>query len=86
LNARTGTTLWTLPQVDVCGLSTTQMLVSVNGQTAVIDLASGQQLSYSAPRTAEDGSTAGQCPQMLSGGIGISDSASRLVITQMLTP
>lgn len=70
----------------MCGLSTTQMLVSVNGQTAVIDMASGQHLSYSAPSTASSGSTAGQCPEMLPGGIGIDTRADRLMVTQTLNP
>ena len=42
LNAHTGATLWSLPLVDVCGLSTTQMIVQVNSQTAVIDLPTRQ--------------------------------------------
>lgn len=84
LNARTGATLWTLPKVDsVCGLSTTQMLVSANGQLAVIDLASGEQLSYTAPSS----SSSTSCPVILRGGIAAgSGTSAGMVVTQVLAP
>jgi len=50
----TGELVWTLPAgVSLCGITQTQMEVNAHSQRAVIDLASGKQLSY----TAESGCT-----------------------------
>jgi hypothetical protein len=56
------------------------MLVRANGQLAVIDLASGKQVSYTASSTAGSGSTS--CPQVLPGGIAVYAGT----VTQVLTP
>ena len=84
LNAHTGATLWSLPLVDVCGLSTTQMIVQVNSQTAVIDLPTGKQLSYSG--AAGNNYGAGSCPALLPGGIAAIDGSAGVAITQVIDP
>jgi hypothetical protein len=84
LNARTGATLWTLPKVEqVCGLSTSQMLVQANDQTAVIDLATGKQLSFTPTSSSSYGSS---CPVVLRGGIAASNANGGYVVTQVLAP
>jgi hypothetical protein len=81
LEAGTGKALWTLPKVDqICGLSTKQMLVQANGQTAVLDLATGKQVSFSGPSAAAGYSSS--CPQVLPGGIAVQNQT----VVQVLEP
>lgn len=77
LDTATGELRWTLPEVEVCGITSTQMLVSANNQLAVIDLDSGEQLSYEAD-------SGGGCPVVLPGGIRVDTSGG--TVTQVLTP
>jgi hypothetical protein len=86
LDARTGQLLWSLPEVDVCGVTSTQMLVNVNDQLATIDLASGEQLSFTG-NGYEDINGAATCPTLLSGGISVVPMTDgSLAISQALAP
>lgn len=82
---KTGRQVWKLPG-SVCGISNTQLMISVNNQTAIIDLKTGKQISFSQ----------GSCPAILPGGISVSGEGSSnegapaeshaLKVTQVLTP
>jgi hypothetical protein len=76
----TGKPLWKLPSSTVCGITAHQMLVEAADQVAVIDVATGKQLSYET----------GQCSRMLPSGIGVgpTDDASSFAqqVTQRLQP
>ena len=84
VNDRTGEQEWTLPAGEVCGITDSQMLMSVNGQLATIDLKTGEQISY------EEGE--GNCPTILPGGIttyvegGEVGEMAGLTVTQALKP
>jgi hypothetical protein len=80
LDVTTGATLWSLPAVSTCGISTSQLMVSANSQVAVIDLATGQQLSYSGP----NGSSS--CPKVLRGGRAVLSTTTGSAVTQVLAP
>jgi len=81
LDAASGKELWTLPELDqICGISTKQMLVQANGQTAVLDLATGKQVSFSGPSAGAGYSSS--CPQVLPGGIAVQNQA----VVQVLEP
>jgi hypothetical protein len=58
----TGEKRWEIPSGEVCGITTTQLLLLVNDQLATIDLSNGQQLSYKdAPRAATASRPARPC-------------------------
>jgi hypothetical protein len=81
----TGRQVWKLPG-SVCGISSTQLMISVNNQTAIIDLKTGKQVSFSQE----------SCPTILPGGISASGEGGSnedgstesnvLKVTQVLTP
>jgi hypothetical protein len=81
----TGSQVWKLPG-SVCGITNTQMMITVNNQTAIIDLKTGKQVSFSQE----------SCPTILPGGISVSGEGSSnegspaeshaLKVTQVLTP
>lgn len=83
VNDATGTQEWTLPAGEICGVTESQLLFSVNGQLATIDLATGEQLSYE---------EVPDCPTVLPGGIGLSTEggeigeATGLTVLQILEP
>lgn len=86
LDDKTGEELWTLPDPeDICGITSSQLLLSINGQLAVIDTRTGKQLSYSEPEDAT-------CPVVLPGGIGVMSGSEDptqehgITITQVLDP
>jgi hypothetical protein len=80
----TGKPRWTLPAGEICGTTESQMLLSVNGQLATIDIATGKQLSY------EEGEA--DCPSVLPGGIGLAIEGGEfgeetgLTVLQILEP
>lgn len=78
LDDRTGEEKWRVPGGEVCGMTGSQFLLGVNGQLAVIDTQTGEQVSYTA-----DGST---CPTLLAGGIGVTRNSSGATVTQALEP
>jgi hypothetical protein len=82
LDTATGAQKWSLPDLTVCGITRTQMQVLANGQLAIIDLATGKQLSYRPdPYQSIDGPS---CPQMLGDGLEVVADAGPIV--QRLTP
>jgi len=84
VNDRTGEQEWTLPAGKVCGVTESQLLMSVNGQLATIDLKTGEQVSYE-----EEGES---CPTILPGGIttytegGEIGESTGLTVSQALEP
>lgn len=91
LDDKTGVQQWTLPRGSVCGITSRQMLLSVNDQLAVIDLASGKQVSHGPIPTAGVQDSVTHCTVMLAGGIGVTtisraDTGVTLTMTQVLTP
>jgi len=84
---RTGRRLWKLPVGGICAVTTSQMLMKINGQYAVIDVKTGQQLSY-ADAHSDD------CPSLLPGGIEMGTDASygepgstqNITVIQVLQP
>ena len=70
----TGHTLWSIPYPNaICAVTSSQMMISINGQLAVIDLANGHQVSYNQDN---------YCPNILPGGI----EDRHGTLTQALTP
>lgn len=83
VNDQTGEREWALPAGEVCGITESQMMMSVNGQLATIDLTTGEQISYEE----QEG-----CPTILPGGIttytkgGEVGEMTGLTVTQALKP
>jgi outer membrane protein assembly factor BamB len=83
LNDQTGEPVWSVPDGEVCGVTESQLLLSVNGQRATIDLATGEQVSYEEEA---------ECPSVLPGGIGLSSEGgeilegTELTVLQLLEP
>lgn len=77
LAEKTGKEAWRLPAGQVCGTTSSQLLISVNQQLATIDLASGQQVSYT---------NESSCPTLLAGGITVSESNNEITVAQTLKP
>jgi hypothetical protein len=77
----TGKERWRSPGGQLCGLTASQLLLAVNDQLAVLDMATGKQLAYSDAKGQGSG-----CPTVLAGGIAVSSSSEGLDVTQMLRP
>jgi hypothetical protein len=83
LNDQTGEREWTLPGGEVCAITESQMVLSVNGQLATIDLKSGEQIFYEEEES---------CPTIRPGGIaayvegGEVGEMTGLTVVQALEP
>jgi hypothetical protein len=83
VNDQTGKQEWSLPAGEICGMTESQMLLSVNGQLSTIDLATGEQVSYEETP---------YCPTILAGGIGTAieggevGEGTGLTVLQILEP
>jgi outer membrane protein assembly factor BamB len=86
LDEHTGKEAWHVPSGQVCGLTAEQLLLSVNDQLAVIDVQTGQQLSYSGGQGDDSAEQGGECPDLRPGGIAVSQDAGGITITQQLEP
>jgi hypothetical protein len=89
LNDKTGHREWSIPIQEEpqrpCAITSSQLLLAVHEQLAVIDLKTGKQVSYSAD-------SEGQCPDVIPGGLEIEPTTEapgegrELVLKQILTP
>jgi hypothetical protein len=83
INEFSGARLWSKPTSDsdlqVCGMSTTQFLVSANSQLVVLELKTGKQLSYSSYNSET-------CNQMLGGSGASYYNTASVTVKQVLTP
>jgi hypothetical protein len=77
----TGKERWRSPGGEVCGSTSSQLLLAVNRQLATLDLATGKQLAY---RDAQNNGSG--CPAMLPGGISAGGGWGELDVTQELRP
>jgi hypothetical protein len=79
---KTGKELWSVLAGDkTCGVTNSQLMISVHEQLSVIDLHSGKQVDYDDSQS--------ECPaKILPGGIGLvnQDSSNELTVTQLLDP
>src|SRR5664279_5490532 len=84
LNDATGEQLWTLPvaQTDVCSVTNSQMAVIANSQLAIIDIKTGEQLSYGPSAYAGIATGSALCPDSLPGGLAV----AQLQIAQIAQP
>jgi hypothetical protein len=80
----TGEKRWEIPSGEVCGITTTQLLLMVNDQLATIDLSNGQQLSYKDAPEGGDGQSA--CPTMLGSGLSLWQNDGGIDVVQELQP
>jgi hypothetical protein len=78
LDDRTGKYKWSLPNGEVCAITNREMLVGVNGQLAVIDIATGKQLSFD--------DTESDCPVAYPGGIAVEHEGLETRVVQILHP
>jgi hypothetical protein len=83
INDQTGAELWEVPDADsqgqVCGLTTTHMMLAINGQQAIVDLRTGKQISFQT-------GTGDNCPTLLPNGLKVTTSTDQVTVTQALTP
>jgi len=77
IDSKSGKKQWTLPRGTVCGISGSQFLYEINDQIATIDLRTGKQKSYS---------DSYDCPEVLTGGIGVYSDGGQISVEQVLEP
>lgn len=96
LNTQSGAKVWQQnikSKASVCALTTTQMVILVNGQLAFLNTNDGHQTSYQAANT-QDNSGQPICPGLLAGGVsGLSlnnydntGANNNYTVTQLATP
>jgi hypothetical protein len=80
LDDSSGATRWKLPDAQLCAVTSTEMLLLVNGELAVINIQNGNQLSYSSSSNGD------YCPNVLPGGLEVETGSGDIIVTQTLQP